>query len=68
MTTSDLAKVICCEGQDCLKPDACDAGREFRVPISPHKAAEAVRVAMVKDWQTYRGTGPMTVIREAPHE
>lgn len=56
-----LAKAICCEGQPCLKPDACDAGREYRVPISPHKAAMAVRALLCEAWRDYpRSDGPMS--------
>ena len=42
MTASALARAICCEGNPCMRPDSCDAGREYRVPISPVKAAAAV--------------------------
>lgn len=64
MTTADLAKVICCEGAACLRPDACDAGREYRVPVSPRRAAEAVHARLCEAWKQYRGVGPMTVVRE----
>lgn len=63
LTTADLAKVICCEGAECMKPNSCDAGREFRVPISPHRAAEAVRVALCREWANHRPAGPMSVVR-----
>jgi hypothetical protein len=49
MTASPLAKAICCEGQPCMRPESCDAGKPWRVPISPEKAAEAVR-ALVRAW------------------
>lgn len=65
LTTSDLARVICCEGGACIKPEACDAHREYRVTVSPAKAAAAVHRLLCAEWRKYRNTGPMTVIREA---
>lgn len=64
LLNADIAKAICCEGQPCLKPDACDAGREYRVPVSPHKAALAVRALLCREWASHRPAGPMSVTRE----
>jgi len=50
MTASPLAKAICCEGQPCMRPDACDAGREYRVPVSPTRAAAAVERLLCERW------------------
>jgi hypothetical protein len=48
-----LARAICCEGQPCIRPEACDANREYRVPVSPTKAAEAVRVLLCQQWREW---------------
>lgn len=60
---ADIAKAICCEGAPCCKPEACDAGREYRVPISPHKAAKAVRELLCREWAQHKPAGPMSVTR-----
>ena len=53
MTNEDLARAICCEGQPCIRPEACDAIREYRVPVSPTKSAEAVRVLLCQQWREW---------------
>jgi len=50
MTASPLAKAICCEGAPCMRPESCDAGREYRVPISPTRAAAAVERLLCERW------------------
>jgi len=56
LTLNELAAVICCEGKPCMKPEACDKAREFRVPVSPMKAAEAVSRLLCREWAR-RGEG-----------
>lgn len=63
MTIPELARAICCEGQPCMKPDACDAMREYRVPVSPQKAAHAVSRLLCREWAQHRPAGPMSVTR-----
>jgi hypothetical protein len=53
MTPDSLAVAICCEGKPCLRPEACDAHREYRVPVSPTKAAEAVRALLCHRWRDW---------------
>jgi hypothetical protein len=50
MTASALARAICCEGAPCMRPERCDAGREYRVPISPARAAAAVERLLCDRW------------------
>lgn len=52
--TTDLARTICCEGKPCMKPEACDAAREYRVTVSPMKAAEAVSRLLCREWAEHR--------------
>jgi hypothetical protein len=33
-----------------MRPDSCDAGREYRVPISPTRAAAAVERLLCERW------------------
>ncbi|CAB4147484.1 hypothetical protein UFOVP504_29 [uncultured Caudovirales phage] len=63
MTLIELAEVICCEGKPCMKPEACDKAREYRVPVSPMKAAEAVSRLVCREWAQHRSAGPMSVTR-----
>ena len=46
-----------------MKPDACDAMREYRVPVSPQKAAHAVSRLLCREWAQHRPAGPMSVSR-----
>jgi hypothetical protein len=62
MTASPLARAICCEGAPCMRPDSCDAAREYRVPISPARAAAAVERLLCERWAQTRARGAL----EAP--
>lgn len=48
-----LAVAICCEGKPCMRPEACDANREYRVPVSPKKAAAVVRKMLCQQWREW---------------
>ena len=63
MTLNELAEVICCEGHPCVKPEACDKAREYRVPVNPMKAAAAVSRLLCEEWAQHRPAGPMSVTR-----
>jgi hypothetical protein len=63
LTLIELAEVICCEGKPCMKPEACDKAREFRVPVHPMKAARAVTQLLCREWAQHRPAGPMSVTR-----
>ncbi len=64
LLNADIARAICCEGQPCMRPEACDAGKEHRVPVNPRKAAKAVHRLLCEAWRDYpRGNGPMTRTR-----
>jgi hypothetical protein len=54
---SPLARAICCEGQPCIRPDSCDAGKPWRVPISPTRAAAAVERLLCERWAQTRACG-----------
>lgn len=65
MTLNELAEVICCEGHPCIKPKACDKAREFRVPVSPMKAAKAVSQLLCEEWAR-RGDGAIPKREQRP--
>jgi len=58
MTASALARAICCEGQPCMRPESCDAGKPWRVPISPTRAAAAVERLLCERWAQTNNTNP----------
>jgi len=63
LTLNEFAEAICCEGQPCMKPEACDKAREYRVPVNPMKAARAVTQLLCREWAQHRPAGPMSVTR-----
>ena len=65
MTLNELAAVICCEGKPCMKPEACDKAREYRVPVNPMKAAEAVSRLLCEEWAR-RGEGAIPKQEQRP--
>jgi hypothetical protein len=56
MNPSALARAICCEGQPCLRPERCDAGQNYRVPISPTRAAADVERLLCERWSQTNNT------------
>lgn len=64
MNPTDLARVICCEGTPCMRPESCDATKRGRVPVSPMAAANAVHRLYCDQWRAQSASrGPMSATR-----